>query len=57
MFDFIDNVKGEIFDEFINILDVISFESFNLYEKITENLIVTLRTKFKIPRCGDKFLV
>lgn len=57
MFDFIDNVKGEIFDEFINILDVLSVESFNLYEKITENLIVTLRAKFQVPRSGDKFLV
>lgn len=57
MLDFIDNVRDELFDDFVNILDIILVESNNLYEKITENLIVTLRSKFRKPRCGDKFLV
>lgn len=57
MLDFVDLVRNELLEEFIEILDFISLESLNLYEKITENLIIVLRTNFKKPRCEDKFLV
>lgn len=57
MVEFIDNIRNELFEEFINLLDLISLESINLYDKITENLIVTIRTNLRKPRCGDKFLV
>lgn len=57
MFNFIGNIRDELFDDFVHILDYISLESLSLYDKITDNLIVVLRTKFSKPRCGDKFLV
>lgn len=57
MFTFIDNVREELLGEFIDILDLISIESLNLYDRITGNLILILRTNFRKPRCGDKFIV
>lgn len=57
MFTFIDNVREELLSEFIDILDFISLGSLNLYDRITDNLIIILRTKFSKPRCGDRFLV
>lgn len=51
------NIRNDLFNDFIDILDLISLESLSLYDKITDNLIVVLRTKFRKPRCGDKFLV
>lgn len=57
MVEFIDSIRNELFDEFINLLDFISLGSINLYDKITENLIVTIRTNLRKPRRGDKFLV
>lgn len=51
------SLRDDLFNDFIDILDYISLESLSLYDKITDNLIVVLRTKFSKPRCGDKFLV
>lgn len=57
MFTFIDNVRDELLGEFIDILDYISLGSLSLYDRITDNLILVLRTKFSKPRCGDRFIV
>lgn len=57
MFNFIDDVREELLKEFINILDSISLRSHHLYDKITENLTIALRSHLRKPRCGDKFLV
>lgn len=57
MFDFIDSVRDELSEDFIVILDFISLESLHLYDRLTENLIVILRTQFRKPRCEDTFLV
>lgn len=57
MFYFIDNVRDELLKELINILDSLSFNSLFLYERITENLTIVLRSQLRKPRSGDKFLV
>lgn len=53
----INHVRNELFEEFVNILDIISLESLSLYDKITDNLISILRAQFSKPRCGDNFSV
>lgn len=57
MFDFIDNFRNELLSEFIDVLDLIAYGSLNLYDKITENLMVILRSQLNKSRCKDNFLV
>lgn len=57
MFDFIDNFRNELLSEFIDVLDLIALGSLNLYDKITENLMVILRSQLNKSRCEDNFLV
>lgn len=57
MFDFMDKIRDELLENFIDILDVLSVGSLHLYDKITDNLIHMLRKKFRKPICKDKFLV
>lgn len=57
MFDFVDHFRNELLSEFIDVLDFLALESLNLYDKITENLTVILRSHLNKPRCEDNFLV
>lgn len=57
MYNLLNHVRNELFEEFVDILDIISLESVSLYDKITDNLITILRGRLRRPRCGDKFSV
>lgn len=57
MYNLLNHVRNELFEEFVDILDIISLESLCLYDKITDNLITILRGRLRRPRCGDKFSV
>lgn len=57
MFDFIDNFRNELLSEFIDVLDLIALGSLNLYDKITENIMLILRSQLNKSRCEDSFLV
>lgn len=57
MFDFIDNIRDELFVEFIDVLDFLSVGSLNLYDRITENLILMIRTQLRKHKCEDNFMV
>lgn len=57
MFDFIDNIRDELFVEFIDVLDFLSVGSLNLYDRITENLILMIRTQLRKRKCEDNFMV
>lgn len=57
MFDFIDNIRYVLLEEFIDILEFLSIGSLSLYDKITENLTSILRKQFGKGRRKDKFLV
>lgn len=56
MFEFITNVRAELFEEFIDLLDQISEDSLYLYDRITENLIIELRRHLNIPRRRENHL-
>lgn len=57
MFKFIDNVRYELLGDMIDVFDRVSEGSLQLYDKITGNLIIILRTQLGVKKCVDKYLV
>lgn len=57
MFKFMYNIQEEIIDDIINVLDNITESTHYLYNKITSNLKLIIRSQFGGKQCSDKYLV